>query len=59
MLCRYAQELAGEFHRFYTLSRVLSDNKELMIARLSLVLATKQVLANALDLLGVSAPQRM
>jgi len=58
-ICRYVQELAGDFHSFYTVSRVLSDDKELMKARLSLVLATKTVLKNALDLLGVTAPERM
>lgn len=59
MLCRYAQDLAGEFHRFYSISRVLSDDKALMIARLALVVATKQVLSNSLELLGVSAPESM
>jgi arginyl-tRNA synthetase len=58
-ICRYVQELASDFHSFYTVSRVLSEDKEMMKARLSLVMATKTVLNNALDLLGVSAPERM
>ena len=58
-LCRYVQELASDFHSFYTVSRVISEDKDLMKARLSLVLATKTVLNNALDLIGVSAPERM
>jgi len=58
-ICRYVQDLAGDFHSFYTVSRVISDDKELMKARLSLVMATKTVLKNALDLIGVNAPERM
>lgn len=58
-LCRYVQELAGDFHSFYTQSRVITEDKSLMQARLSLVWATKTVLANALNLIGVSAPERM
>lgn len=58
-ICRYVQELAADFHSFYTVSRVISEDKELMKARLSLVLATRTVLSNALNLLGVSAPERM
>ena len=58
-ICRYVQDLAGDFHSFYTVSRVISEDKELMKARLALVLATKTVIKNALDLLGVTAPERM
>lgn len=58
-LCRYVQELASDFHSFYTVSRVISDDKEMMKARLSLIIATKTVLNNALKLLGVSAPEKM
>lgn len=59
LLCRYSQELAADFHRFYTLSRVLNVEPELMKSRLTLVIAFRQVLANTLGLLGVSAPQSM
>lgn len=58
-ICRYVQELATDFHSFYTVSRVITDDKALMKARLALVLATKSVLKNALDLIGVSAPEKM
>ena len=58
-ICRYVQELASEFHSFYNANRVISDDKELMKSRLALVLSVKQVLANALNLLAVSAPERM
>ncbi|MBE7710171.1 MAG: arginine--tRNA ligase [Cyanobacteria bacterium SIG32] len=58
-ICRYVQELASEFHSFYNAVRVISDNKELTKARLALVYAVKTVLNNALDLLAVTAPERM
>jgi arginyl-tRNA synthetase len=58
-LTRYVEELAAEFHRFYTESRVVTDDPALTQARLWLSMATKQVIANALALLGVSAPESM
>lgn len=58
-ICRYVQELASEFHSFYNAVRVISDDKELTKARLALVYAVKTVLKNALDLLAVTAPERM
>ena len=58
-ICRYVQELAAEFHSFYNAVRVISDDKELTKARLALVYSVKTVLSNALDLLGVNAPEKM
>jgi arginyl-tRNA synthetase len=59
-ICRYVQELASEFHSFYNGNRVISEDKELMRARLALVRAVKTVLRNALeDILAVSAPEKM
>jgi arginyl-tRNA synthetase len=58
-LTRYAEELAGAFHRFYAECRVLTDDPTLSSARWWLCLATRQVLANTLDLIGVDAPERM
>ena len=55
----YLQTLAAEFHGYYTRHRVLSEDRQLSAARLALVAALKQVLANALALLGVRAPDRM
>jgi arginyl-tRNA synthetase len=55
----YLQALATEFHGYYTRHRVLSDDRALSAARLSLVAALKQVVTNALALLGVTAPDRM
>jgi arginyl-tRNA synthetase len=54
-----AQDLAARFHRFYTECRVVSDDAALTQARLWLAAGTKQVLANLLGLLGVSAPESM
>ena len=58
-VCRYVQDLAGEFHSFYNSNRVISDDKELMKSRVALVYAIKIVLKNALDILAVNAPERM
>ncbi len=58
-ICRYVQELAQEFHSFYNSNRVIGDDKELTSARLGLVEAVRITLKNALDILGVSTPERM
>jgi arginyl-tRNA synthetase len=58
-LTHYAEELAQGFHHFYTACVVISDNRELSLARLYLSEATRSVLALTLHLLGVSAPERM
>jgi arginyl-tRNA synthetase len=58
-LTHAAQDLAATFHRFYTECRVVSEDVALTRSRLWLVAATKQVLANLLALVGVSAPEAM
>ena len=58
-ICRYVQDLAAEFHSFYNSTRVITDDKSLTSARLAIVYAFKTVLANALRILAVSAPERM
>jgi len=58
-LCYYLQDLAADFHRWYNGTRLLVDELELRDARLSLAIAVRQVLANGLKLLGVSAPEAM
>ena len=58
-ICRYVQELAAEFHSFYNSNRVISEDKELMKSRLALMIAIKTTLKNALDILAVSAPEKM
>lgn len=55
----YAQKVAGEFHRFYSRHRCVTDDAEQTQARLVLVGAVKQVIGRALRLVGVSAPDRM
>ncbi len=55
----YAQRVAGEFHRFYTRNRCVSDDASLSGARLLLVTAVKQVIGHALRMVGVSAPEQM
>ena len=55
----YLKELAADFHAYYNAERVLVDEDAMRNARLALLIATRQVLANGLGLLGVSAPQRM
>jgi arginyl-tRNA synthetase len=58
-LTHASQDLAATFHRFYTECRVVSDDAALTRARLWLSTGTKQVLANLLGLIGVSAPESM
>ncbi|MCB1907247.1 MAG: arginine--tRNA ligase [Rhodocyclaceae bacterium] len=55
----YLRELAGEFHSWYNAERMLVDDESVKLARLALASAIRQVLANGLTLLGVSAPQTM
>ncbi len=58
-LPRYALELAREFHNFYEKERVITEDKKLTSARLALIMATKIVLANSLDIMGIDAPEKM
>ncbi|MFT4125298.1 MAG: arginine--tRNA ligase [Gordonia sp. (in: high G+C Gram-positive bacteria)] len=62
-ICRYLENLAGAYHRFYAHCRVLPQGDEepadIHRARLALCAATRQVLANGLLLVGVNAPERM
>ena len=55
----YLRDVAGAFHRYYAAERFLVDDAALKAARIALLLATRQVLRNALNVLGVSAPERM
>lgn len=58
-LSHYATDLAAAFHKFYDNCRVLGEEKDLEEARLALILATKTVLKNTLDLMGITAPEKM
>jgi len=56
----FIQELAATFHSFYNAEKVLDpDNRELSEARLALITVTRTTIANALKLIGVSAPEKM
>lgn len=62
-VARYAEELAGVFHRFYDNCQILpkagEETQSIHTARLALAAASRQTLANALRLVGVTAPERM
>ena len=55
----YLRELAASYHSYYDAERILVDDAATKTARLALVAATAQVLRNGLNLLGVSAPEKM
>ena len=58
-IAQYLRELAGNMHTWYNASQFLVDDSELRNARLTLAVATRQVIKNGLSLLGVSAPETM
>lgn len=58
-LPQYATELADSFHKFYETCRVIDKDKKLSAARLALAKSAKIVLKNTLDLMGISAPDKM
>jgi arginyl-tRNA synthetase len=55
----YLNDLASVFHGYYNKNKVISDNKELTVARLFLIKSISIVLGNALKILGVNAPEKM
>jgi len=59
MIARYTQELAKDFHHFYTFTRVLNVEENIMKARLCLIEATRQTFVNAFKIIGISAPESM
>lgn len=58
-LAFYLKDIAGKFHSYYNAEQFLVPEERLRLARLALVTATRQVIANGLGLLGVSAPEKM
>ncbi|HEX4014554.1 MAG TPA: arginine--tRNA ligase [Candidatus Cybelea sp.] len=58
-LARYARDVASDFHHFYTECKILGSQRDLRLARLALCLASKNVLAATLSLIGVGAPDTM
>ena len=59
LLAYYLRELANDLHAYYNSHQFLVEDADLRAARLNLICAVKQVLVNALDILGVSAPESM
>ncbi len=55
----YLESLAKSFHSFYNSLRILQEEESVMYARMALVFATQQVIKNGLDIIGVSAPEKM
>ena len=58
-LAQYALDLASDFHKFYEKHRIIVDDASLQAARLTLSEAVRKVLASCLDLMGLSAPEKM
>ena len=58
-VANYLYELASEFHGYYNNHKTIVDDADLRDARVTLTQAVRQVLANGLDLLGISAPEEM
>jgi len=59
LIAQYLRELAGALHSYYHEHKWIVDDAELRNARITLVLAARQVIRNGLDLLGLSAPEKM
>jgi len=59
LLTHYLRDLANGFHTYYNAHQFLVDDAGLRDARIKLILATREVLRNGLNLLGVSAPEQM
>jgi len=59
LVATWLRELANAFHTYYNSHQFLVDDANLRDARLALIVATRQVLKNGLDLLGLSAPESM
>jgi arginyl-tRNA synthetase len=58
-VAQYLRELAYDYHAYYNSHTFLVDDKDLRDARLNLIAAARQVIANGLAILGVAAPQKM
>ena len=58
-IANYLQTLAATFHKFYTECHVITDDEKLSQARLALISATRNILSEGLEILGISSPERM
>ena len=59
LVCVYLADLAAKLHSYYNAEKFLVENEKLKLARLALIVATRQVLKNGLAVIGVSAPEKM
>jgi arginyl-tRNA synthetase len=59
LIAQYLRELANALHTYYHAHQFIVDDADLRDARLTLIVAARHVLANGLDLIGVSAPESM
>jgi arginyl-tRNA synthetase len=59
MLAHYLTDLARDFHTYYNAHQFIVDDEALCQARLTLISAVRQVITNALGVMGVSAPESM
>ena len=59
IVANYLQELATRFHKFYSHCHVITDDLDLSKARLALITSVNMILLNGLNILGISAPERM
>jgi len=58
-VANYLKDLASDLHSFYSEHKILVEDEAIKLARLALISVTQQVLQNGLQLLGVSAPDKM
>tara|TARA_B100000902_G_C27297213_1_gene910690 strand:+ start:642 stop:2276 length:1635 start_codon:yes stop_codon:yes gene_type:complete len=59
MIANYLMDIASSFHHYYAVHKVITEERELSIARLNLINAVKQVLYNGLNILNISTPNKM
>ncbi|ABE50936.1 arginyl-tRNA synthetase [Methylobacillus flagellatus KT] len=59
MVATYLKDLAGDLHSYYNAHKFLVEDADVTTARMALISVTRQVLRNGLELLGVSAPEKM
>ena len=59
IIANYLQELSARFHKFYSHCRVITDDDQLTISRIAIIHASRIILANGFNILGISAPERM
>ena len=59
LIANYLMDIASSFHHYYAKHKVITDKKDLSIARINLINAVRQVLYNGLSILNISTPKKM